>query len=185
MYNLTIAKTKRFSMALNLELKIKVNSHKSLLEKIKSIKAEHINTINQKDIYYKVRKGLLKLRIEKKRNTLIKYLRDEKGKRWSNFQLLRLSGDNPEKYLNDILITDTIVQKKRMLYMYKNTRIHLDSVKGLGNFLELESVVVKNKKSSEKEFNELVKLLNLDLSKQIKASYKDLINQKKLVIDKM
>lgn len=165
-------------MALNLELKIKIDSRKYLLEKIKSSKARYIKTINQKDVYYKIRKGLLKLRIENGTYTLIKYLRDERGKRWSNYHLLTLIGENPENYLKDIFKIDIVVEKKRELYMYKNTRIHLDSVKGLGNFLELESVVINNKKESEKEFNEAVKFLDLDLTKQIKTSYKILLNQK-------
>lgn len=167
-------------MALNLELKIKVDSRKSLIKKINASRSKFIQTIRQKDVYYKVKKGFLKLRVEEGSFTLIKYLRDEKGKRWSNYQLLKLGGENPEKYLNDLFDIDTVVQKQRELYMYKNTRIHLDTVKGLGNFLELESVVVNNKKNSEKEFDEVVKFLNLDLSKQIKASYKNLVEQKKL-----
>ena len=142
-------------MALNLELKIKIDSRKYLLEKIKSSKARYIKTINQKDVYYKIRKGLLKLRIENGTYTLIKYFRDERGKRWSNYHLLTLTGENPENYLEDIFKIDIVVEKKRELYMYKNTRIHLDSVKGLGNFLELESVVIK--KNLKKN---LMKLLN-------------------------
>ncbi|MBS3944158.1 MAG: class IV adenylate cyclase [Melioribacter sp.] len=165
-------------MALNLELKIKVNSRKYLLEKIKSSKAKYSKIINQKDVYYKIRKGLLKLRIENGTYTLIKYLRDEKGKRWSNYHLLTLIGENPESYLKDIFKIDIVVEKKRELYMYKNTRIHLDSVKGLGNFLELESVVINNKKESEIEFNEAVKFLDLDPTKQLKTSYKNLLKQK-------
>ncbi|NMC99577.1 MAG: class IV adenylate cyclase [Bacteroidales bacterium] len=166
-------------MALNLELKILVESYNKMLEKIRKSDAAYVKTIFQKDIYYKVKKGLLKLRVEDGSFTLIKYLRDEKGKRWSNYQLLKLDGENPEKYLGGLFEIDTVVQKKRELYMYKNTRIHLDTVKGLGKFLELESVVVKNKKTSEKEFDDVVNFLNLDLSNQIKASYKNLIEQKK------
>lgn len=166
-------------MALNLELKIKIDSHKKILEKVKNSNAVYVKTILQKDIYYKVKKGLLKLRVEEGNFTLIKYLRDEKGKRWSNYHLLTLTGEDTEKYLSDLFEVDTIVQKKRELYMYKNTRIHLDKVKGLGNFLELESVVLENKKISEKEFYEVVEFLGLDLSKQIKASYKNLIEQGK------
>jgi predicted adenylyl cyclase CyaB len=165
-------------MALNLELKIKVVSRKFLMDKIKNSKANYIKTIHQKDVYYKISKGLLKLRIENGTYTLIKYLRDEKGKRWSNYHLLTLTGENPENYLKDIFKIDIVVEKKRELYMYKNTRIHLDKVKGLGNFLELESVVINNKKESEKEFNEAVKFLGLDLSKQIKTSYKNLLKEK-------
>ncbi|MDQ7817445.1 MAG: class IV adenylate cyclase [Melioribacteraceae bacterium] len=164
-------------MAFNLELKIKVDSHPQIINKLKKINSKFLGILKQKDIYYKVSKGLLKLRVENKNYWLIKYFRDEKGKRWSNYEILKLSGRNPEKYLSEVFSVDQVVQKERKLFLYKNTRIHLDKVKGLGNFLELESVVTINKRRSEKEFNDVVRLLNLDLSKQIRASYKRLLEQ--------
>lgn len=164
-------------MALNLELKIKTPSHSSIIKKMRKPDYKFIGELKQKDVYYKVKKGLLKLRIENGEFTLIKYMRDEKGKRWSNYYLLKLIGDNPEKYLGTIFRIDSVVEKKRKLYMFKNTRIHLDSVKGLGNFLELESVVTGSRKTSEKEFYQVVNDLNLDLSGQIRASYKKLLGR--------
>ncbi|MEW6507805.1 MAG: class IV adenylate cyclase [Bacteroidota bacterium] len=165
-------------MPINLELKIKIDSRRFVVEKIKASVFNYVKTIHQKDIYYNVNKGLLKLRIENGNCTLIKYLRKEKVKRWSNYQLLTLTGENPENYLKDIFKIEAVVEKRRELYMYKNTRIHIDNVKGLGNFLELESVVLKSRKESEKEFNEVVRFLELDLSKQIKTSYKNLLEKK-------
>ena len=162
-------------MPLNLELKIKVESHTKLINTLRRINAEKKGILRQKDIYYKTGKGLLKLRIEGNSYTLIKYLRDEKGKRWSNYELLRLEGKNPEKYLNDIFDVDTIVEKKRILYLYKNTRIHLDEVERLGKFLELETLLVSTRKDAEERFKEIIKLLDLDPTKQIKKSYKLLI----------
>ena len=159
-------------MPLNLELKIKVEAHTKLIKALRRINAEKTGILRQKDIYYKTGKGLLKLRVEGNSYTLIKYLRDEKGKRWSNYELLRLDGKNPEKYLEDIFDVDTVVEKKRILYLYKNTRVHLDEVNGLGKFLELETLVVSTRKDSEERFREIIKLLSLDLSKQIRKSYK-------------
>jgi predicted adenylyl cyclase CyaB len=165
-------------MAFNLELKIKVPSHQKFISILKVIGAENKGILKQKDIYYKVKDGLLKLRIESKTYTLIKYLRDEKGKRWSNYELLKLEGKNPEKYLESFLKVDTVVEKKRKLFLYKNTRIHLDEVKGLGKFLELETLFSGDRKDATKRFDEIVDILKLDLSKQIRASYKNLINEK-------
>ncbi len=74
---------------------------------------------------------------------------------------------------------EAIVEKKRILYMYKNTRIHLDEVKNLGFFLELETVVKGISKSEAiKEFEEVVNFLELDVKKQIKKSYRDLLIEK-------
>lgn len=166
-------------MARNLELKIKLSSHKKALAVLKKIKAENAGLLKQKDTYYKVKNGLLKLRCVNEKYELIKYMRDEKGKkRWSDYEVLRIEGVNPEKYFSNIFNVDVIVEKKRALYLYKGTRVHLDTVKNLGTFLELETVVDKGLKDAEQRFNEIAALLNLDLSKQIKASYKNLLEKK-------
>jgi adenylate cyclase class 2 len=136
-----------------------------------------IKTLNQKDTYYKFDKGLLKLREQNGEFELVKYNRNEKeGERWSDYSLLFLKGENVEEYLNDLFTKETVVEKERKLYIYENTRIHLDSVKDLGKFLELETVV-KNitKEEAIEEFEKVVKFLELDVDNQIRKSYKDLI----------
>ncbi len=166
-------------MARNLELKIKLKSHSNVIGLLKKIKAENGGTLKQKDTYYKIKNGLLKLRMVNGRFELIKYLRDEKGKkRWSDYEILHLEGKNPEKYMSQLFHTDIIVEKKRILYLYKGTRIHLDTVKNLGFFLELETVVDKGLKDAEKRFNEIIYMLQLDINKQIKKSYKNLLEEK-------
>ena len=129
-------------MALNLELKIKVSSHGEMIKLINENGGKFIKTLNQKDIYYKFDKGLLKLREQNGEFELVKYNRNEKeGERWSDYSLLFLKGENVEEYLNDLFTIETVVEKERQLYIYENTRIHLDTVKDLGEFLELETVV--------------------------------------------
>lgn len=163
-------------MAQNLELKVKIDSHKKIIELLKSVNAQSKGVLNQKDIYYKWHKGLLKLRVQKGSYQLIKYIRDENASdRFSNYELLELSRNDAEKYLSDILDVEAIVEKKRDLYIYKNTRIHLDSVKFLGEFLELETVVVTDDQNVQAEFDEVVKILTLNLDTQIRCSYRDLI----------
>lgn len=166
-------------MAVNLELKIKTGSHQKYISTLGKINASYEGILKQKDVYYKIPKGLLKLRIENGSYCLIKYLRDEKGKRWSNYELLFLNGKNPEKYLSEIFKIVTVVEKKRTLYIYSGTRVHLDDVKGLGKFLELETVVDDGKTNAQQRFDEIISLLNLDTDKQIRASYKNLIEDKK------
>lgn len=165
-------------MPLNLELKIKVNSHKQIESALKKNGAEFKGILKQKDVYYKTKTGLLKLRIEGKSFTLIKYLRDEKGKRWSNYELLDLRGKNPEKYLESILNIEAVVEKKRKLYLYDNTRVHLDEVKGLGNFLELETLLVAGKSDATRRFDFVKQMLGIENHEQIRASYRNLILKK-------
>lgn len=166
-------------MPLNLELKIKIDSFDSFIEKLKSINAKQDSVFLQKDIYYKVPTGLLKLRIENGTKTLIYYNRNEVSEnRWSDFNLLKIEDDNAEEFLSKLFVVEQIVEKERKLFWFNNTRIHLDEVKELGNFLELETLVLDGKADAEKRFDEIVQLLNLDLSKQIKKSYKNLIAEK-------
>jgi predicted adenylyl cyclase CyaB len=73
-----------------------------------------------------------------------------------------------------------VVKKERQLWRYKHTRIHLDKVKKLGNFLELETVM-KNLSEAKAagECSEVIDLLNLDRYKKLKFSYSELLLKKK------
>ncbi len=163
-------------MPQNLELKIKTADHKNIIDKLITNGAEFKGKLNQKDIYYNYSNGLLKLRIENDLNQLIKYKRDESGNnRWSDYEILNLSGKNVEEYLGDLFFTKVVVEKTRDLYIYSNSRIHLDCVKNLGNFLEIETIVTSTQKDAEKRFEEIVNILNLDVNKQLRKSYRDLM----------
>ena len=163
-------------MPLNLELKVKLNSFKRVNKLLKKLDAGFTKTLNQKDVYYKISGGLLKLRIENGEQSIIKYLRDEKGKdRFSNYDYLKFSYGNAENFLKEILKIEAVVQKKRLLYMYDNTRIHLDTVKGLGYFLELETLVINGKNDAKKRFAFIKEALELNELAEIKKSYRDLI----------
>ena len=167
-------------MAQNLELKVKVNSHESFKKILKAISAEHKGILNQKDTYYKYEKGLLKLRNVNGSFELIKYVRDESAEtRWSNYELLHISSKNAEEYLNEVFTVEAVVEKSRELYLYNGTRIHLDTVKSLGSFLELETVVdERGETDAENRYFEIFDLLNLADYEPIKSSYRNLILQK-------
>jgi adenylate cyclase, class 2 len=167
-------------MALNLELKISTASHEYLIEKIIKNGGKSLDTLLQKDTYYKFEKGLLKLRRQNGDYQLVKYNRNEKEEeRWSDYSLLFLTGENVEEYLSELFDIETIVEKKRQLFIYKNTRIHLDEVENLGKFLELETVVKEiSKEDAKTEFNEVVEFLGLNVAEQIRKSYRDLLIEK-------
>jgi len=168
-------------MARNLEIKVKLSSHKSIKETLTANGILNSAFLNQKDIYYKVDNGILKLRIENEKQTLIFYDRNEKSKkRWSDYYLLNITTKNADIFFKRLFKEIVTVEKKRELFLYKNTRIHLDKVKGLGFFIELETRVTDGLKDAEKRFNYLVNLLNLKSKTEIRASYKDLLLQKKL-----
>jgi len=169
-------------MALNLELKVKIRSHDEVITLLNSIKCEITNTLTQKDTYYKYPKGLLKLREQNGKFQLVKYQRNGRStERWSDYSILHLSGDNVEKYLEELFEVETIVKKVRNLYIYKNTRIHLDEVKKLGKYLELETVVEEiTQEEAKQQFEDVINLLNLESLTGIRNSYKDLVLKNKV-----
>ena len=68
------------------------------------------------------------------------------------------------------------VDKKREIFVYDNVRIHLDKVKGLGNFLEFE-IVFSSMAKAKQQMKTLIKYFGLDEKKFIKNSYSDLLMQ--------
>ncbi len=163
-------------MPTNLELKIRVTSHQSLKKILEQIGAENKGMLKQKDVYYSIPNGLLKLRIENRYESLIFYNRNENDKnRWSDFEVLQFANAKGEKFFNNLFDVEVIVKKKRELFYYDDTRIHLDTVKYLGKFLELEMLVINGKVDAKKRFEKIISLLKLDESKQIRKSYRDLL----------
>lgn len=167
-------------MPKNLEIKVKLANHRQIKSILSKNKIKISEVLYQKDIYYKVKSGILKLRIENGEQKLIYYNRDEKSKyRWSDYHLLDVNGTDGIKYFSRFLDILTIVDKKRELFLFDNTRIHLDTVKGLGCFLELETRVLENLADAKKRFMFLYNLLELMDKEELRTSYKNLLSDKK------
>jgi predicted adenylyl cyclase CyaB len=166
-------------MARNLELKIKLESLSEIKQTLEENFINQTELLKQQDTYYKWDNGLLKLRSVNGKYELIKYSRDEVNKeRWSDYFILNITSENAEEFFSNILTVETVVKKNRELYIYKNTRIHLDDVSELGYYLELETVVLNGLQDAKVEFDEVVKMLKLNLDNQIKASYRNLMLKK-------
>ncbi len=107
--------------------------------------------IEQEDVFFRVPRGRLKLRaFGDGTGELIYYeRRDSTGPATSEYRLSP-TGD-PESLretLGAALGLGAIVRKRRTLYWSGQTRIHLDEVEGLGDYLELE-VVLGGEQSAE------------------------------------
>jgi len=167
-------------MPANLEIKVPYKNLGMLTAGLTAIKAEFKKVLVQKDTYYKTDKGLLKLRVDGDKTELIYYNRNEKNaKRWSEYYTLQISDSKPEQFFPHLYNIEVVVKKRRKLYMYKNTRIHLDTVQGLGAFVELESMVKTTRKAAEKEFKFVVENLQLPVDKELRMSYRDLLLSKR------
>ena len=168
-------------MPKNFEIKCRIRNLSEIKKILVSDRSYKYSIEKQKDIYYKVKSGRLKLRIINEKNSdLIYYNRKEKNReRVSNFVI---SSTINFKELNFIMTEQfevmVIVNKKREIFVKDNIRIHLDTVNKLGNFLEIE-IMFKDLNKAKKMMSELKDMLNLNTKDFIKSSYSDLLINKK------
>ncbi|CAH2235698.1 uncharacterized protein LOC120635222 [Pararge aegeria] len=140
----------------NVEIKAKVNDIDAICKIAQQLSGSPPTLIQQDDTFYKVNKGRLKMRVYADDSaTLVRYDRDdEEGPKLCDYDLFQFSVNDRDKskYLDDILKkccgTRGRVVKERRLYMVGQTRIHIDKVQNLGNFMELE-VVLRPEQSLE------------------------------------
>jgi predicted adenylyl cyclase CyaB len=139
---------------------------------------EYIRTVQQRDTYYKSPQGRLKLREIKKGNTaeLIFYERkNHAGPKQSKVIILKIQEAKPFKhFFQKALTTTVVIEKKREIYLYKGTQIHLDSVKDLGTFIEFERETTDSV-NDRKRLDNLITILEIQDKDLIKYSYSDLI----------
>jgi homotetrameric cytidine deaminase len=129
--------------ARNVELKAHDDDPGRTLERALAAGARDRGLLRQRDTYFAVRHGRLKLREQEPGGaTLIAYERsDDASERVSSYRLVPVAEPDAMREAlaaaNGVL---TVVDKRRRLLMWDSVRIHLDGVSGLGTFLELEAV---------------------------------------------
>lgn len=167
----------------NLEIKVKLINRGKTEKAIRQLGCEKHAVLHQEDSYFKIPKGRLKVRrFDDNHGELISYQRKEDGKseRWSEWQAYPLKAPNEmTRLLKSALGVYGVVKKERTLYIFNHTRIHLDRVEHLGDFLELEAKAVNSEEKARQDFNFLSNKLELNKQEQILCSYIDLLNQKK------
>jgi homotetrameric cytidine deaminase len=128
----------------NVELKAHDPDPGRTLERALAAGAEDRGLLRQRDTYFAVARGRLKLREEEPGGaTLIAYERpDQASERISDYRLVPVSEpDALREALAASSGVSAVVEKRRRLLIWEGTvRIHLDGVSGLGTFVELEAV---------------------------------------------
>ncbi len=180
-------------MATNLEFKAQCQSLDGFYTRLADLNATHRETVYQTDTYFYVPVGKdpaisetceprLKLREidEMTEAWLIYYERPNQDvSRYSQYQLCEIT--NPSTFKNLLtaaLGIKTIVRKQREVWMFNNTRIHLDRVVDLGQFIELETMFQGQTETEAKEEHQHVKTtLHLETTNPIAVSYSDLVMQ--------
>lgn len=164
----------------NIEIKSPLADRPGTEERLLSLGAKLEWTRRQVDTFFNSPSGWLKLReVEACQSELISYKRsvEDSGPRESNYDILRIDeASELSSVLENALGILGRVQKQRSLWIYRNTRIHLDRVEGLGDFLELETVLADiDSAEGTAESDEMINLLELDRESFIAVPYLELL----------
>ena len=162
----------------NFELKARVRSLRQLGAVARRIGARKSGTILQKDTYYAVRRGRLKMReVGRRKAELIAYDRpNTHGSRFSRYDVFPIERPRALKaMLKKALGVSAVVEKRRTLYLYRNCRIHADQVRGLGTFLEFEVLVARGKSQAKSLMKTLIEEFGIARDDVIGTSYCDLL----------
>jgi adenylate cyclase, class 2 len=126
----------------NIEFKAKASNIAALEQKLQTLHPVFIGEDHQKDTYYDVTKGRLKLREGNIENALIWYERSNfAGAKQSDIILYKHAPDDALKSILEKLHgVKVIVDKKRKIYFVDNVKFHFDRVEGLGTFVEVEAI---------------------------------------------
>lgn len=169
---------------INIEIKAKCFHPAKVEAFLLSNHAEFIGIDHQKDTYFNVPQGRLKLRQGNIEKNLIFYNRPDKdGPKQSDFLLAPVSdGPLTEQILEKALGLKVVVEKKRKIFFIDNVKFHLDEVPGLGSFVEIEA---GNKNYPDKTIKELqiqceyyINAFEIQKEDLITNSYSDLLLEK-------
>jgi adenylate cyclase len=152
----------------------------ALLRRAQAIATEGPYEIDQDDTFFRCDAGRLKLRaFSPDRGELIFYRRaDARGPKESFY--VRSPTPSPDTLRESLALAYGVsgrVRKQRTLYLAGRTRIHVDRVEELGDFVELE-VVLRDDESVDagaREAHELMASLGIDASALIECAYVDLM----------
>jgi adenylate cyclase len=170
-------------MPANVEIKARIASVDALLPRARALadEDETPQLIHQDDTFFNVPNGRLKLRVfADGAGELIHYRRpDAQGPKLSDYLITAVA--DPDS-LRDVLeracgLLGRVV-KRRVLVLAGQTRIHLDRVQGLGDFLELEVVLREGQSADEgiRIARELMAALGVPDDALVSGAYLDLLS---------
>jgi len=165
---------------LNIEFKARTNNIEALEEKLLSLNPQFIGEDHQKDTYYNVKTGRLKLREGNIENALIWYQREDvKGAKQSDILLYKHPPDDALKnILNKVHGVKIILDKIRKIYFVENVKFHFDRLEGLGTFVEVEAIDSNGEIGIEKlkeQCDFYINFLEIKTEDFMKKSYSDMM----------
>lgn len=167
-------------MHLNYEFKAKTDRLDEIEKLLKEENAVYHGEDHQKDTYFHVQQGRLKLREGNIENALIHYQRtDHAGAKQSDVILYQHQPDtNLKQALVAALGIKVVVDKVRKIFFVNNVKIHLDKVEALGNFVEVEAIDKagdRNLETLQQQCGHYIALFGIKEEDFIAQSYSDLV----------
>lgn len=167
-------------MARNVEIKAQVDDLAALEQRVAEIADRGPEALVQDDTFFACPAGRLKLRdFDDGHGELIFYQRaDQSGPKTSYYRIAPV--DEPEavrQLLLEAYGSPGRVVKQRTLYLAGRTRIHLDRVEGLGDFMELEVVLAEGESPEQglAEAHRLMERLGIEPDALVEGAYLDLL----------
>jgi predicted adenylyl cyclase CyaB len=160
--------------------------NKQSLKEILLAKGAKLQAIDhQIDSYFHSKSGRLKLREGNVDNHLIHYIReDKKACKTSKIVIYESKADSSLKEILEKTVgKKCVVDKIREIYQIDNVIFHIDTVKGLGDFVEIEATDANEAIPSEKlqeQCEQYIKILEINAKDLLAESYSDLLQQNQL-----
>jgi len=170
-------------VAANIEIKARVRDFEAFKQRAEELSDTPLEVIPQEDIFFHTPQGRLKLRVlAPDMGQLIYYDRaNASGPKRSDYYIFQTA--DPENLKNVLGLAwgvRGVVRKTRYLCMVGQTRVHVDDVEGLGQFMELEVVMREGQSDAEGQAiaQELMSKLEVRESDLLEAAYMDLLEDK-------
>lgn len=170
-------------MPRNVEIKARIESIDLVIPAAAALADQGPDEISQDDTFFACREGRLKLRVlGPDRGELIFYRRPDRPGPKESFYVVSptTSPDALRECLSLAYGQAGRVLKKRILFVVGRTRIHLDRVEGLGDFLELEVVLKEGERASAgaAEARALMERLGVHPKRLVEGAYVDLLRER-------
>ncbi len=186
---MALTEIQNYLKLLNYEFKARLRNEQHIRVLLKKLRARFVGTDHQIDTYFRVPSGRLKVREGRIENALIFYRRSDAPRpRRARVEMMLLPRRNSMKtILAAALGILAIVDKHREIYFVGNVKIHIDRVRGLGKFVEVEAVqklTVNSRKSTvagkriSNQARKFKRLFGIAATDLIAKSYSDLVLEK-------
>ena len=170
-------------MPSNIEIKARARDFIGIRSRAEALTDVPVEVISQEDTFFSVSKGRLKLRVRSPNPAqLIFYERpDQDGPKRSDYQIFETTDpDNLKGALSRALGIRGVVRKTRYLYLVGQTRVHVDDVQDLGQFIELEVVMRPGQADADGQAiaEDLMSRLGVEPADLLEGAYMDLLEER-------